>query len=56
MTTQYPNRQFFRKTTNQCPATYFDNKGIELDVDFSQLKDYDAEALQNALNKLPDSK
>ena len=55
MSGQYSNRQFFRKTPNQYLSPYFEAKGIALEVDFSQLKDNDADALQDALNKLSDS-
>lgn len=55
MAAQYSNRHFFRKTPNHFSALLFKAKGILLDVDFSQLKENDADALQTALNALTDS-
>jgi len=55
MAAQYSNRQFFRKTPNQYLASFFDTKHIQLEVDISQLKENDANAIQDALNKLPDN-
>jgi hypothetical protein len=55
MAAQYSNRQFFRKTPNQYLASFFNAKGIQLEVDFDQLKDNDANAIQEALNQLPDN-
>lgn len=55
MVAQYSNRHFFRKTPNQYLAAFFDTKGVQLNVDFSQLKENDADALQLALNTLTDS-
>jgi hypothetical protein len=55
MAAQYSNRHFFRKTPNHSLAQFFEAKAIPLEVDFSQLKENDAEALQTALNKLTDS-
>ncbi len=55
MAAQYSNRHFFRKTPSHYLALFFDAKGIPLDVDFGQLKENDADALQTALNKLSDS-
>jgi hypothetical protein len=55
MAVQYSNRQFFRKTPNQYLDSFFDSKGIQLEVDFGQLKDNDTNAIQDALNKLPDN-
>ncbi|MDF1817523.1 MAG: hypothetical protein P1U54_02695 [Immundisolibacteraceae bacterium] len=52
MAAQYSNRHFFRKTPNQYLARFFEVKGVGLDVDFSELKENDADALQTALNKL----
>ncbi len=55
MAAQYSNRQFFRKTPNQYLARFFEAKSIQLALDFSELKENDAEALQIALNELSDS-
>ncbi len=55
MAAQYSNRHFFRKTPNHYLAQFFEKKAIQLDIDFGQLKENDAEALQSALNTLPDS-
>ncbi len=55
MAVQYSNRQFFRKTPNGYLEQYFTAKGLLGDVDFGKLKESDAEALQSALNGLPDS-
>jgi hypothetical protein len=55
MAVQYSNRQFFRKTPNGYLEQYFTAKGLLGDVDFDKLKESDAEALQSALNGLPDS-
>ena len=55
MAAQYSNRHFFRKTPNHSLARFYEAKGIQLEVDFSQLKENDADALQAALNKLADS-
>jgi len=55
MAAQYSNRHFFRKTPNHYLASFFEAKGIEIDVDFSQLKDNDTDAIQKALNSLSDS-
>jgi len=52
---QYSNKQFFRQAPNQSLAAFFDAKGVELEVDFTTLKESDADAIQAALNKLPDS-
>ena len=52
MAVQYSNRQFFRKTPNLYLSKFFEAKGIQLDVNISQLKEHDADILQNALNKL----
>jgi hypothetical protein len=54
MAAQYSNRHFFRKTPNHYLATYFENKGIPLDLDFTTLKENDTDALQAALNSLLD--
>ncbi|MDB4222363.1 hypothetical protein N9850_01220 [Granulosicoccus sp.] len=55
MAAQYSNRHFFRKTPNQFLAQFFAAKGAQLEVDFSQLKENDADALQTAFNVLDDS-
>lgn len=55
MAEQYSNRQFFRKTPNTYLAQFFDAKQTQLDVNYTKLKESDANALQEALNKLPDS-
>jgi hypothetical protein len=52
MATQYPNRQFFRKTPSLYLAKFFEAKGIPLDVNITQLKENNADILQSALNKL----
>jgi hypothetical protein len=54
MAAQYSNRHFFRKTPNHFIALFFEAKGIVLDVDFGQLKENGAEALQTSLNTLTD--
>ena len=38
MAAQYSNRHFFRKTPNHYLASFFKAKGIEIDLDFSNLK------------------
>ena len=53
MAAQYSNRQFFRRTPNLYLAKFFEAKGIQLEVNFNQLKEQDADILQGALNKLP---
>ncbi|PCH63207.1 MAG: hypothetical protein COC09_06485 [Gammaproteobacteria bacterium] len=55
MAAQYSNRHFFRKTPNHYLAQFFEAKAIQLNLDFSALKENEAEALQTALNTLPDS-
>ena len=55
MAAQYSNRQFFRKTPNQYLAQYFEAKGVLADIDITQLKENDADTLQEALNTLPDA-
>ncbi|BCA93901.1 hypothetical protein TUM19329_02620 [Legionella antarctica] len=52
MAAQYSNRQFFRKTPNLYLAKFFEAKGIQLDVNVSQLKEQDSDTLQSAFNKL----
>lgn len=52
MAAQYSNRHFFRKTPNQYLAAFFKAKGVELDIDFDQLKESAADTLQEALNGL----
>ncbi len=52
MAAQYSNRHFFRKTPNHLLALYFEAKGKALELDFGELKENDAEALQTALNTL----
>lgn len=53
MAAQYSNRHFFRKTPNLHLASFFRSKGFEIDI--SELKETDADALQEALNRLDDS-
>ncbi len=55
MAAQYSNRHFFRKTPNHYLALFFEMKGIQLDVDFNQLKENDADRLQAAFNTLTNS-
>jgi len=55
MAEQYSNRQFFRKTPNEYLALFFAARQIQLDVVFDKLKENDAEAIQAALNMLPDN-
>jgi len=55
MAAQYSNRHFFRKTPNHFLARFFEAKGIQLDLDFTQLKENDADRLQIAFNTLTDS-
>ena len=50
MTAQYSNRQFFRKAPNLYLGQYFAVKGLLAGLDFSELKENDGGALQNALN------
>jgi len=50
----YSNRHFFRKTPNSYLAQYFLAKGLLVGFDFTKLKESDVEALQSALNGLPD--
>jgi hypothetical protein len=55
MATQYSNRQFFRSTPNAYLAQYFESKDIDLGVDFTQLKESAADAIQEAFNPLADN-
>lgn len=55
MAAQYSNRHFFRKTPNAYLARYFAARGFQLSTNVGDLKENDAEALQEALNALDDS-
>lgn len=55
MAAQYSNRHFFRKTPNHYFALFFEAKEIQLDLDFTQLKESDADRMQTVFSKLTDS-
>ena len=52
MAAQYSNRHFFRKAPNQYLAQFFTAKDARLELDFSKLKENDADAVQTAFNAL----
>ena len=55
MAAQYSNRQFFRRTPNRYLVLFFEDKGIALDSDISELKETQVDAWQEVLNRLEDT-
>ncbi len=47
-TGQYQHRQFFRRVPNKYLAAYFEDKGIDLEVDFKELKESEVEPIFQA--------
>lgn len=55
MAIQYSHKQFFRRTPNAYLATYFQSLSVDLDIDFTKIKESDVEAILIAFEKLPEA-
>lgn len=53
MAAQYSNRHFFRKTPNFYLVKFFEARGIQFNLNINELKENEADILQDALDKLP---
>ncbi len=55
MAGQYSHRQFFRRVPNSQLAAYFQSKGVDLGIDFTELKEKDVDSLFDAYTGLEPS-
>ena len=56
MPSQYSHLQFFRRVSNEYLVWYFALKKIDLGIEFTDLKENDAQAILAAFLKLPETK
>jgi hypothetical protein len=56
MAAQYSHKQFFRRTPNAYLAAYFKSQGVDLGLDFTKLKESDAESILKAFETLPEER
>lgn len=54
MSGQYSHKHFFRQVPHSQLASYFDAKGIDLDIDFTGLKERQIDSLFDAFTGLPE--
>ena len=55
MASQYSHKQFFRRTPNAFLARYFDSRLIPLELDFSDIKENDSDAIFEAFTGLSEA-
>ena len=56
MATQYQHRQFFRRVPNALLACYFEDRGVNLNLDFEKLTETQVEPLFEAFTALPEER
>ena len=54
MVAQYSHMQFFRRMPNADLARYFSSSDVSLDIDLTELKENDSEAIFQAFKTLPE--